>query len=148
MNRYRFPKNKMTRIQQLIQNHMFHYTDEWTDAAVRRFIRKIELSYLEDQYLLRQADIEGMSSDPIPENYYGLRDLKLRVGDILQEGNAFTVRDLAVNGKDIITSTGFPGGPKVGIILDFLLESVLDDPRQNNREKLLEIAERYSATLD
>ena len=36
-----------------------------------------------------------------------------------------------------------PPGPQVGLILEFLLESVLEDPRMNSREKLLEIARRF-----
>ncbi len=141
MIRYRFPKNRMNRILHLIGNHMFHYTPDWTDAAVRRFIRKIELDCLEDQYLLRKADIEGMSSDDEHNKFGNLNALKLRVGKILEEENAFTIKDLTVNGKDIM-DLGVPGGPKVGIILESLLETVLDDPAQNNRDQLLMIAER------
>ncbi|QEN07543.1 HD domain-containing protein [Oceanispirochaeta crateris] len=147
MNRYRFPKNKMKRILQLIQNHMFHYTENWSDSAVRRFIRKIELSYMSDQYALREADIQGMTRGSIPEDGYGLRELKLRVAAILEEENAFSVKDLAVNGKDVMTATGIKGGPMVGHILDYLLETVLDDPKQNNKATLLDIASKYSKTL-
>jgi len=141
MNRYRFPKNKMNRILHLIANHMFHFTPDWTDAAVRRFIKKVELDYLEDQYLLRQADIEGMGTNQDNLKFKSLNELKLRIGKILEEENAFTIKDLAVNGMDII-KLGVPGGPKIGIILESLLETVLDDPAQNKREKLLEIADR------
>lgn len=140
MDRYRFPKNKANRILHLIRQHMFHYTEEWSDAAVRRFIQRVGLEYLEDQYHLREADIKGMTEGSAPSDYYGLRDLKLRVERILEESNAFSVRDLAVNGRDIMKHTSIKGGPKVGVILNELLETVLEDPKQNNKDDLLNIA--------
>ncbi|MDC7231797.1 MAG: HD domain-containing protein [Spirochaetales bacterium] len=148
MERYRFPKNKSNRILHIIGHHMFHYTPEWTDAAVRRFIQRVGLEYLEDQYLLREADIQGMSAGTVPADYYGLRDLKLRVESVLQESNTFTVKDLAVNGRDIMNHTSVKGGPNIGTILNELLETVLDDPSQNNREQLLEIASRIADRIN
>ena len=147
MERYRFPNVRKKKILHLIDNHMFHYTNKWTDAAVRRFIRKVEVDHLEDLYKLRMADISGMSRDNAPDDYYGLRDLKLRVADVLDEDSAFSIKDLAVNGRDIMTELGLIGGPKVGQILEFLLEAVLDDPKQNNRDRLLEMARRFSEKI-
>ena len=141
MLRYRFPKEKMRRILHLIKNHMFHYTSEWSDAAVRRFIRRIGLDFLEDQYLLRYADIKGMSNDTA--DFRNLKDLKERVLKILEEENAFSTKDLAINGKTLMEILNISGGPVIGDILDFLLESVLDDPSMNSDEKLRELAENY-----
>lgn len=148
MDRYRFPKNKSNRILHLIRQHMFHYTEEWSDAAVRRFIQRVGLEYLEDQYLLREADIEGMTKGVVPSDYYGLRNLKLHVERVLKESNAFSIKDLAVNGRDIMQSTSVKGGPKVGVILNELLETVLDDPTQNNRDDLLKIAHNFAEKIN
>ena len=147
MDRYRFPNVRRKKILHLIDNHMFHYTNEWTDAAVRRFIRKVEIQHLEDLYYLRMADIIGMSRESAPDDYYGLRDLKERVSAVLDEENAFTVKELAVNGRDIMDVLEVKGGPVVGQILEFLLETVLDDPSQNKREPLLEMAKRFAEKL-
>lgn len=147
MERYRFPNVRRKKILHLIDNHMFHYSPEWTDAAVRRFIRKVDVEHLEDIYNLRIADINGMSRESAPEDYYGLRELKLRVADILEEENAFSIRDLAVNGRDLMNELEIKGGPQIGQILEFLLEAVLDDPKQNNRDRLLEMARRFAEKI-
>ena len=61
----------------------------------------------------------------------------------MREGErALTVRELAVDGTDVMERLGIPAGPAVGRILAELLEAVLDDPAQNERERLLEIAGR------
>jgi tRNA nucleotidyltransferase (CCA-adding enzyme) len=54
-----------------------------------------------------------------------------------------SLKDLAVNGDDLKLELGIPRGPKIGIVLEALLESVLDDPEQNERGRLLKIAKRF-----
>ncbi len=141
MLRYRFPKEKMKKILHLIRNHMFHYTDEWSDAAVRRFIRRIGIENLEEQYLLRYADISGMSHTD--GDFRNIQSLKERVLKILEEENAFSIKDLEIDGKDLMNSLKISGGPIIGDILEYLLESVLDDPGMNNKENLQILAEKY-----
>jgi hypothetical protein len=68
-----------------------------------------------------------------------LAPLRARVESILAQNRAFSLRDLAVTGRDLMT-IGVRPGPRMGIILKELLEAVIDDPVQNSREKLLEIA--------
>ncbi|MCR4627552.1 MAG: polynucleotide adenylyltransferase, partial [Treponema sp.] len=58
---------------------------------------------------------------------------------VMQQNCALGIKDLAVNGKDLIQS-GIPAGKNMGKILSFLLEAVMDDPEQNTKEKLTELA--------
>jgi len=137
LNRLRYSNAVTDSVCHLIKEHMFHYTDDWSDAAVRRFIARIGEPNLKDIYRLRRADAYafcGKEADPLLTAV-----LSDRVEKVLANGRAFTLKDLAVSGNDLI-STGIPGGKKIGIILNELLETVLDDPTQNTREKLLEIA--------
>ncbi len=59
MTRLKFSNEDIQRVVNLVNNHMFHYTDEWTDGAVRRFMRKVGMENLEELFLLRRADREG-----------------------------------------------------------------------------------------
>jgi hypothetical protein len=47
------------------------------------------------------------------------------------------VRDLAVDGEDVMRALRLPSGPRVGRVLERLLEEVLDEPGWNTRERLL-----------
>ena len=141
MLRYRFPKDKMKKILHLVRNHMFHYTNDWTDAAVRRFIRRIGLDDLEDQYQLRYADISGMSHTD--SDFRNLKELKERVLNILKDENAFSIKDLEIDGKDLMETLRISGGPVIGNLLEYLLESVLDDPSMNNKKDLKNLAVKY-----
>jgi len=139
MTRLKYSNAMIDKVCHLISVHMFQYSDNWTDSAVRRFIARIGESNLEDIYRLRRCDVYGFSGKE--PDYRNLALLIERVNGILSQGRAFSIKDLAVTGNDLI-EIGIPSGIKMGIILKELLETVLDDPEQNTRGTLLEIAER------
>jgi hypothetical protein len=49
-----------------------------------------------------------------------------------------------VNGNDLMKA-GIPQGKQLGKTLDYLLETVLDDPAQNTKEQLMDIARNYQS---
>jgi tRNA nucleotidyltransferase/poly(A) polymerase len=59
---------------------------------------------------------------------------------ILEEDTCLTIRDLAVNGRDLMR-LGIPAGKKLGEVLQSLLEAVLDETLPNEKNALLEAAE-------
>ena len=145
LERLRCPNALVDSVCHLVREHMFHYTDEWGDAAVRRFIVRVGEENLAKTYQLRMADAYATAAaEPGPDF---LLDLTRRVERVLGEKSAFSLKDLAVNGNDLI-AIGVPPGKLLGIILNELLETVLDDPAQNNRETLLTIAGQLYVKLD
>jgi len=124
----------------LIRNHMFSYKPEWTDAAVRRFLRRVGVDCLEDLFALRIADGYGMRRQ-IPGDR-DISDLRRRIDMIIQKEQAFSIKDLAVNGSDL-ADAGIPKGPDMGKVLDFLLETVIDDPSQNEKSCLIPLAVKF-----
>jgi len=64
--------------------------------------------------------------------------------DIYQKGECYTLRDLAINGRDL-AAAGFAEGEGMGVLLEKLLEIVIDDPMFNTRKQLLECAMSISA---
>ncbi|QTQ11890.1 HD domain-containing protein [Treponema parvum] len=146
LTRLRFPNATVDSVCHLIRQHMFHYESSWTDAAVRRFIVRVKPEYVERLFELRLADIYGMHNMPVrlhdSDVGENLSELKERISDMIKKSTALGIKDLAVNGQDLM-SEGIPSGKDMGKILNSLLESVLDDPAQNNKETLLNIAKSY-----
>lgn len=141
LKRLKFPKEVMKKVAHLIRHHMFYYTDEWTNGAVRRFIRNVGIENIPSLFKLRNADREGNGLKVgIPKAFLDFQD---RIELILQQDNALKVTDLEITGNDIINQLKIKPGPIIGEILDFLLENVLDNPEYNNNEKLLELTEEY-----
>jgi putative nucleotidyltransferase with HDIG domain len=135
--RFRYPNAVIDHMVHLIEQHMFHYEETWTDAAVRRLIIRIGEENLQDIYALRCADAYATAGiEPAP-GY--LAPLVSRIDGILAQKKALSLKDLAISGMDLI-AMGIAPGKRIGIILGELLESALDDPELNTREKMLEIA--------
>jgi tRNA nucleotidyltransferase (CCA-adding enzyme) len=132
--RLRLSNRDRERVVALVGHHMFWYTDEWSDGAVRRFVGRVGEELLPDLFALREADVRGRGrgEDPAVE----LEPLKRRVAAELDAARALKVSDLAVDGKDVMRVLGRPPGPWVGEVLRRLLERVLDDPSLNARERL------------
>jgi putative nucleotidyltransferase with HDIG domain len=137
MRRFRYPNTVIGRVLRLIAAHMFHYEDNWGEGAVRRFVRHTGEDLLEDLFRLRAADTAGTTgTEPDPA---ALLPFRRRIETVLAKGSVLSLKDLAVNGRDLM-ELGVRPGRYIGIILNELLEAVGDDPGLNNREKLLEIA--------
>jgi putative nucleotidyltransferase with HDIG domain len=135
--RFRYPNAVIDKVCHLIEEHMFFYEENWTDAAVRRFVVRVGEENLDDLFALRQADTYGMAAiEPRPGL---LSPLISRIAETLAQSKALSLKDLAISGKDLLAN-GIPPGKHMGIILNELLEAVLDDPALNSKEKLLEIA--------
>lgn len=145
MTRLKFSKAETATVCHLVKNHMFHYESNWSDAAVRRFLYRVTPDALEDLFDLRVADVYGMTRTPptLKEGPWSgnLLELKERIQEVSAKNQVLGLKDLAVNGKDLMAA-GIPAGRQLGQILNQLLETVLDDPSQNNREQLLTIAHR------
>jgi putative nucleotidyltransferase with HDIG domain len=137
MFRLRFPNAIIDRVAHLIGEHMFHYEDVWNDAAVRRFVVRAGEENLRELFDLRRADSFGMRAVEPPPDL--LLAFQLRIETVLAKGRALSIKNLAVNGTDLMAA-GISGGPRMGIILRQLLEAVLEDPALNTRESLLKIA--------
>ncbi len=138
MKRLKFSNEQIDTVLNLILNHMFHYTNEWTDGAVRRFIRKVGVENIRDLFILRMADRKGNGARrglPAP-----IERLRKRIDHVIEQDNAFSVRDLDINGNILMEQLDLVPGPIIGRILNELLESVLDDPSLNNRETLLSMS--------
>jgi putative nucleotidyltransferase with HDIG domain len=137
LTRYRFPRTTIQRVGHLVRNHMFTYEDAWSDAAVRRFITRIGPHALDELFELREADNVGSG---IPRDA-GLTELRRRVTGQLEAHVALTLRDLAINGDDLMAELGLPAGPELGRILESLLDQVLADSTLNDRPTLLLLAQ-------
>ena len=141
MARLRFPNQLIHRTRHLILHHMFNYTGEWSDAAVRRFVARVGEEHLPDLLALRRADQVGTCGDSSPSP--ALAAFGRRLEAVLAASQALGLKDLAVDGHELMRELNLPPGPHIGVLLGQLLDSVLEDPQLNTRETLLSIAGRF-----
>lgn len=140
--RLRFSKASEERICRLVRHHMFNYNEQWSDAAVRRFIARVGKDLIDDLFALRTADTFGMRRRP--GSGAPLIELKRRIEGVISAEQALSAHDLAVDGH-LLEEAGIPKGPDMGTVIDQLLEAVLDDPEMNTKERLLTLARSFYA---
>jgi len=143
LRRWRFDKETITQVTHLIRNHMFWYQTDWTGSAVRRFVRKVGLENIPALFALRKAD--NIGSGARSPRMYHLESLWERVQEEIRAASAFSLRDLAIDGNDVMKELGIPPSPRVGQILNELFERVTEDPNLNTREDLLRLARELGA---
>lgn len=142
LDRLRFSRAQQERVARLVRQHMFGYSAEWTDAAVRRFVRRVGSARLDDLFALRRAD--NAASGAREPASGGLDELRERAARAVA-ADPISQSQLAVDGNDLVTELGLTPGPLVGRLLDELLEAVVDDPSLNRRDRLLQLARRSVA---
>jgi tRNA nucleotidyltransferase (CCA-adding enzyme) len=146
LERLRFSRAEREFVVHLVAEHMFFYTPEWSDATVRRFMRRVGLEHLNALFALRDADDlahgTGFTSRP------DLDALEARIEGIRARSEALQVEDLALDGRDVMEALGLMPGPRVGRVLRRLLERVLEEPGLNERSRLLDICRELAPSLD
>ena len=110
---------------------------------------RVKPENIEDLFSLRIADIYGMHRQTVNPNNEGIQkifSLRKRIEKINGRQSALSLKDLAVNGNDLIKA-GIPAGKRLGQILNELFQCVLDDPEMNDKEKLLTVAKNVNSNL-
>jgi tRNA nucleotidyltransferase (CCA-adding enzyme) len=149
LERLRFPYDLIRDVAHLVRHHMYAADDRLSDAAVRRFVRRVGVGAIEPLFALRAADVEASGlppRDPAQSHRF-----ETRVRDAIAARAPFGVADLAIDGSDIIAimrdlklvSPDFNGDRRVGEALEHSLEQVLDDPTLNDRETLRTLVQAF-----
>jgi len=139
--RLRFSKGERERIVHLVRHHFVQFDPSWTDSAVRRWVRKVDLGNVSSVLTLARADVVGKGPAEAGLDASVFDELEARVSRLQSESALPTsTNSLAVNGQDIMNRLGIRPGPEVGRILAALLEAVTDDPEINTRDQLLQMA--------
>ncbi len=141
LDRLHWPRVARARVVDLVRNHMWNYKSSWSDAAVRRFIGRIAAlgpGALEQLLELREADNVGSG---LPATAGGIDELRERIARELAADAVLSRAGLAIDGADLMAELGIEQGPRLGRILDDLVERVITDPALNNRPTLLLLAQ-------
>jgi putative nucleotidyltransferase with HDIG domain len=138
LSRLRYSNQIIDQVSLLVDKHMF--TTGVTDKGVRRLIRKMGEELIFPLLELRRADVVAQGKGGHTQD---VDELEEKIKLELERKPPFGLKDLAVNGNDLMESFNLPPSPLVGQILNHLLEMVLDEPELNHKENLLKEAEFF-----
>lgn len=146
--RLRFSTEVTETAEHLVRQHMYTADPDLSDAAIRRFIRRIGVPHLDRQFALRAADIAGSG---LPKRDDSNERFQARVYAEVARKPPFSVKDLAVDGAGVIAmmvkkglaAPGFRGDKRVGDALQYLFEQVTEQPGRNEPGTLAALLEQY-----
>lgn len=110
-------------------------------ALVRKCISEIGLENMPMMIEMKRADILAQSDDLFEEKMGYVDGLEHAYQEVVAKNYCVDKKNLSVNGRDLI-EMGMKPGEGMGVVLDMLFNEVLRDPTQNDREKLLERANK------
>lgn len=134
LRRLKLDNETITRVTQLIRWH--DDNPPLTERNVRRAICRVGIAQYPDIFAVKRADILAQSDYQKEEKLQYVDDYEALYRQILEKKQCLCIRDLAVDGSDLLAA-GVPQGKAVGEKLQELLELVLEQPQCNTREYLL-----------
>ncbi|MDQ2679940.1 MAG: HD domain-containing protein [Candidatus Eremiobacteraeota bacterium] len=148
--RFRFPAQSAETVVHLVRQHMYSADPSLSDAAIRRFIRRIGPANLDRQFGLRAADIAGSG---LPKREGVNEAFQARVWAEVERKPPFSIADLQIDGSAVVTAmiehglapAGFRGDQRVGEALRVLFEQVTDKPERNEPKALGDLLDAYLA---
>ncbi len=138
LKRLRMDNDTIRDVKKIVRWHDYGISGVITKKSVRKMLSSMGEQYFGELLDIKRADMKGQSDYRLAERQEVLSNIIRFHDEIMEEGNALSIKDLAVNGKDIM-DLGIPKGPKVGETLSYLLERVLEEPTLNEKSKLEDI---------
>ncbi len=137
LRRLKFDNDTLHKVTKLVMYHDYRMPAE--NKNVRRAMNKIGAELFPYYLEVRTADTLAQSTYLREEKLKNLEEIRICYEDVLQKQECVSLKDLAINGADLIAD-GMEPGKKIGEILGQLLELVLEHPEYNTKEKLMEFA--------
>jgi len=138
LERLRYSNQIIEKVTLLVEKHMF--TTGVTDKGVRRLIRKMGEELIFPLLNLRRADVVAQGKGGETRD---VDELEERTRLEIERKPPFGLKDLELDGNEIMDKFNLQPSPLIGQILNHLLEMVLDDPDLNKKEILLKEAEFF-----
>lgn len=136
--RLRLSNKELDLLFRLTRWHMFTVQETQTDKAVRRFIRNVTPEYIDEMIALRRGDRIGSGAK---ETSWRWELFKKRIVEVQKQ--PFSIKDLKINGMDVMEILKIKPGKKVGEVLSEIFKEVEENPELNKREILLEKIKRF-----
>lgn len=138
---FKFTNKEVEKICGLTRFHMRSLSGDIGPKAIRKMLREFNENDIDfnDWLRLKVADRRANLNNP-DYTEEEIKGFMTKIMDALSyENKAFSVKDLNINGNDVMKLTGLSPCKKVGDILNHLLDLVTEDPEINTNEKLSEI---------
>jgi poly(A) polymerase len=141
LNRLKLDRATIDRVCRLValSGRINSYEGDWTDGAVRRFVREAG-DALEEMFMLSRSDVTSRREDRVRAAERRVDELRDRCERLQAEADIARIK-APLDGNDLMEIFERPPGPWIRPIKDRLLAMVLDgDLAPDDRDRAVEIA--------
>ncbi len=133
----KFDNLTVNNVCQLVKYHDADINE--SNQFIKKWLNKIGDSQFDRLLQVKYADVMGQSDYQREKKLKKLENIEKIKKQVFQESQCYSLKDLAVNGRDLI-EVGIQDGKKIGEILEWLLEQVIENRLENKRGDLIEAA--------
>ena len=142
LRRLRFDNETTDLVCKMVLWHDYGLGEMLKKTTFRKALSRMGADFFPYYIKIRRADMAAQSDYKLEERRGSIEHLEKLYQEITDAKDCLTIKQLAINGKDLI-ALGVKPGKEIGDILQELLNQVLGSPELNNRETLLSMAESY-----
>lgn len=136
MKRLKYDNDTLNKVCVLVKYH--DDRPALTLPKVRKMMVKVGVELMPVFLILKKVDFLAHSNYLYKEREDQILGLEKLYNQIIDNNDCLSIKDLAVNGKDLIEA-GIPAGPLLGQKLEEMFELVLQNPAKNTREDLMKL---------
>ncbi len=132
----KFDNKTRERVVTLVEHHDVQIPNR--DRSIRKWLGRLGPETFFHLLEVKRADGMGQAYELVKDRLAELEKMKTKAEEIVAQGQCFSLKDLAVNGRDVIAA-GIAPGPEVGQVLNGLLERVVSGETSNEQSALLKL---------
>ena len=132
----KFDNKTRERVGILVEHHDVQIPCQ--DRSIRKWMGRLGTETFFQLLEVKRADSMGQDYELVKDRFVELEEMKAKAEEIVAQGQCLSLKDLSVNGKDVIAAGVVPG-PEVGRVLNKLLERVMNGDAANQRQELLKL---------
>ena len=135
LKRLKYDNKTIEKVRVLVK---YHDRQIGKKKSIRKLLNQIGEDNLRDLLKVKCADILSQNREYLEGRLEELTVIEEKLQEILEQKECFSIKDLDINGRDLI-DLGILEGKEIGDYLNYCLEKVLEDPRLNNKNDLIKL---------
>lgn len=139
LKRLKFDNKTIHRVSRLVKWHDRPVLP--TYRAVRKALRTVGQDIFADLLKVKKADVQAQNPEYLKKRMEELEKVKTIFEEIIRTHQCLTIKQLAVNGRDLLQH-GIPEGKEIGYVLQKLLDVVIEEPKKNDKKYLIDKAKK------
>jgi len=136
LERLKYDRKTIDLVSKLVYYHDYRIDDKLRKVHIKRFLNKIGAENFDYWYQIRVSDVLSQNLKYAQKRLEKLFKIKNIVSEIIINEEAFSVKQLDFNGKDIMDILDIESSPQVGEILDLILDVVMSGGIKNNKKDI------------